>query len=106
MTEPGPRRHLLLVRYALTAGAACLLARGGFAAGRLTAPGSDSGTATCEDARTTLHDAVHEAQSYQDDQSDQARQSAVVASNVVVQNPQCFDAKTRATVQVLLDGAE
>lgn len=105
MTKPGTRRHQL-IRYVLVAGAACLLAGGGFTAGRLTVPDSDSGRATCEDSRTALHDAVDEAQSYQADQPDQARQSALVAANVVVQNPECFNAKTRATVQVLLDGVK
>ncbi|MEE1939727.1 hypothetical protein V1L54_09960 [Streptomyces sp. TRM 70361] len=93
-----------------------LVTAGAFTAGRLTAVGSeaDSGTAACEDAEQAFMDAFEEAQRYQPDPEDpyrdadpdQARHHASIAANVVLQNPECFDAKTRATVQTFLDAVQ
>ncbi|MEV7034663.1 hypothetical protein AB0N99_31080 [Streptomyces sp. NPDC093272] len=94
-----PSRGLLAVIGILGLALPCLAI--GFYAGRATAPAADAG---CADAHTSLNQMLQQqkampANSSQDDKA----QWAVAASNLVLQNPDCFDVGMRAAAQTAKD---
>lgn len=75
---------------------AFVVACGGFALGRLTAPQSDD-RAGCEDARRLYTDSMGQSN------SSKAEFFTSLAAHAVLQNSRCFSATERASAQVYLD---
>ncbi|HET6634954.1 MAG TPA: hypothetical protein VFH77_07980 [Streptomyces sp.] len=98
MSDDAHRPRPLLLLAALVA--ALLLAGGGYYAGRTTTPDTPTATPTadsCEDPRSAVTDLLGP------DPATVDHDSAKQALTVVLQNPDCFDAKTRAQAQTTLD---
>ncbi|MFF7881081.1 hypothetical protein ACH40F_07610 [Streptomyces sp. NPDC020794] len=76
----------------------------GFYAGRATAPKPDVAADGCSATRSTLDRLVQEGKTASPgDPQSAGSQWLLTASNVVLQNPGCFDAKTRAAAQTVKD---
>ncbi|WP_030322859.1 MULTISPECIES: hypothetical protein [Streptomyces] len=83
------------------AAGALLLAGGAFLFGRSTAPASGSVNADCQDPKQALSRAIDDAKTAVDDSV--AQEHGQRAVTVILQNPSCFDADTRATAQEIRD---
>ncbi|MFF0736935.1 hypothetical protein ACFYVK_35640 [Streptomyces chartreusis] len=97
--RPGPNRALMVL-----AGVAVLAAAvGGFAAGRETAPAGDS-KAGCASTETSLRGLLDESSAApaSEDQATKNQRLSTMA-NLILQNPDCFDAETRAQAQTAKD---
>lgn len=76
----------------------------GFYAGRATAPEPAIGADGCSNARTTLDQLLQEEKTASpNDPQNVKNQWLLTVSNVVLQNPGCFDAEMRATAQTAKD---
>lgn len=84
--------------------AAIVVAGSGFAAGRLTAPETDTGASDCTEVRKVFDNDLDNISSSQD--VGQKQTDLRTLSNMILQNPDCFSAKDRATAQTFLDTAE
>ncbi|MEU6261457.1 hypothetical protein [Streptomyces sp. NPDC047043] len=77
------------------------LAGGGFAAGRLTAPESDSTASNCAEPRKLYR---HYVDAITPDQEVAAkRTNGRILANTILQNPGCFSTADRASAQTILD---
>lgn len=98
MSDDSHRPRPLLLLAALVA--ALLLAGGGYYAGRATPPEEPATAHTadgCEDPRSAVTDLLGP------DPATVDHDSAKQALTVVLQNPDCFNAKARAQAQTTLD---
>jgi hypothetical protein len=89
---------LVAVAAVLVAGSAV----GGFVAGRMTAPTNADGGAACSSATSTL-DRMLKVEAPADETQEAKNLRIGTMSNVILQNPDCFDAETRATAQAFKD---
>ncbi|MFI2367287.1 hypothetical protein [Streptomyces sp. NPDC018833] len=86
--------------------AALLLVGGGFIAGRTTAPSPHDAGAECKDARQMVTASLTEAKAAHDAEAGTGQEEARLAAYAILQNPGCFDAKTRATAQSVIDSQD
>lgn len=96
--------HRRRIRVAVVAAGALLLAGGGFIAGRETAPARADGDTACTSAMSTANRLVQEGKDAPGDEEQAVKdQRQATLVNVVLQNPGCFDAETRAQAQTTKD---
>jgi hypothetical protein len=81
--------------------AAIVLAGGGFAAGRFTAPDHDSTGAHCAEPRKLYRDYADAITPDQD--AAEQRTDGRMLANTILQNPGCFSTADRASAQTILD---
>ncbi|MER5471908.1 hypothetical protein [Streptomyces sp. NPDC002685] len=91
---------LIAIAAALVAGSlAC-----GFVAGRATAPAGDDDAATCTSANAAEEQLLDEASEAPTSEPQDAKGKRIaIASNVILQNPDCFSASLRAQAQTAKD---
>ncbi|MFJ5973493.1 hypothetical protein [Streptomyces sp. NPDC093060] len=100
--DPGPTMLITIGVFCLAL--ACLGI--GFYAGRATAPKSSAKAAGCSTVQATLDRLLQQQKAAPtDDPQNSASELLLTASNVVLQNPNCFDTETRATAQTAKDQA-
>lgn len=96
-TRPHPKQ------LAITIGAIVALAAagGGFAAGRATAPDeSQAAKNACTSTLADFHAAMKASEEANaNGTTTPGQEQALIATNIVLQNPTCFSAKDRASVQ-------
>lgn len=90
------------VRVLGLAAAAVILAGGGFAAGRLTAPDSEAGASQCADPHKLFRETIDKIEPG-DEATAETRSNGRMLANTILQNPDCFDASERASAQTILD---
>ncbi|MFD3929549.1 hypothetical protein [Streptomyces sp. NPDC058614] len=92
------------IRIFAIAAAGVLLTGGGFAAGRLTAPGGDSSTAECAEPRKVSQEYLDAFTAEQE--VAEKRTNGRMVANTILQNPDCFGASERASAQTILDNID
>jgi len=83
---------------------AVLTVGGSFIVGRMTAPADKEGSAVCSAANAALDRLLEEGKGAPaDEQQDVKDTRLLTLSNVVLQNPDCFDTEMRAQAQTAKD---
>ncbi|MFJ8081978.1 hypothetical protein ACIQ6Y_15340 [Streptomyces sp. NPDC096205] len=83
--------------------AALVLAGGGFAVGRLTAPVEESRASQCAEPRQLYRETIDQIDPGTSEQATEVRANGRMIANTILQNPNCFSASDRATAQTILD---
>ncbi|MGP4090748.1 hypothetical protein [Streptomyces sp. KR55] len=83
--------------------AAALLAGGGFAVGRLTAPEPSSTAADCAEPRRLHQEYIDSISPDVDQPMEEKRTNGRMLANTILQNPGCFSVADRASAQTILD---
>ncbi|WP_328672475.1 hypothetical protein [Streptomyces sp. NBC_00328] len=109
LASPTPASRKIRERTGVLVAVAAVLVTGslacGFVVGRATAPTSDTEAATCSSAELAVDRLVAEGDAVEptaDTQEEKDKRLNTMA-NVILQNPDCFDADVRAQAQTAKD---